>query len=561
MKTYDVSEFKNIKEMLEKRAVTHKDNVAFYQKDKNKEFQAITYEQLKSDVDSLGTALLSMGLKDKKIAIIGKNHYNWAISYLACICGVGVVVPLDKQLSDNEIKNCIQRVDVDTIIYSKEFEGRLKKMSNEVNVNNYISMGDGELSINNLIERGEKLIREGNRYFIDSKIDSEGLATLLFTSGTTSKSKVVMLSHKNMMSNVKAGQMMVKVDETDIFFSVLPLNHTLECTCVLLYPLASGSSIAYGDSILNLSKDMQTIKPTTMMVVPKVAETFYERIVTGVEKQGKAKKVGAAIKATSILGKHGMSLKRKVFKEIHDQFGGNLKLLMIGGAPVNPKMSKYFRNLGILAIQGYGLTECAPLVTLNSDTVFADDSTGLVMPGSDVIIVNPDEDGIGEISIKGPQVMLGYYDDEKANAEAFKDGYFYTGDLGKIDKKGFLRISGRCKNVIVSSCGKNIFPEEIESLINENKIVKESMVYEGLNSNSKECLTVEIVIADVIKQKMDEHPEAREEIKMVLLDYLAEVNKKLSDYKQIHELKIRLTDFEKTSTMKIKRFLLQKQDS
>lgn len=558
MKVYNVPEFKNIKEMLETRAITHKDNIAFYQKDKNKEFQKITYQQLKEDVDCLGTALLDMGLKGKKLAIIGKNSYEWAISYLATVCGTGIVVPLDKQLADNEIKNCVQRVGIDTIIYAKDFEDRLKEMSSELNIENYVSMEDGELTINDLIARGKELIAAGNREFIDSSIDSEGLVSLLFTSGTTSASKIVMLSHKNMMSNVKAGQQMVKVDETDILFSVLPLSHTLECTCVLLYPLASGAAIAYGDNLLNLSKDIKEIKPTTMMVVPRIAEAFYEKIITGIEKQNKVAKVNLAIKATNILGKYGMSLKRKVFKEIHEQLGGNLKLLMIGGAPVNPKISKYLRDLGILAIQGYGLTECAPLVTLNSDTVFADDSAGLAVPGSDVIIVNPDESGIGEIAVRGPQVMIGYYNDEKATNETIKDGFLYTGDLGKFDEKGFLRISGRSKNVIVTPSGKNIFPEEIESLINENAMVKESMVYENTNSNSRGSLTAEVVIADEIKQRIDGNPAATEEIRKILLDYLNEVNQKLSDYKRVHNLKIRLSEFEKTSTLKIKRFILQK---
>ena len=559
MKTYNVIEFDDIKDMLEVRAVTHRNNIAFYQKDKNKNFNTITYSELKRDVDALGTALLDMGLKGKKIAIIGKNRYEWAISYLATICGVGVVVPLDKQLSDTEIKNCLDRVDVDAIIYSEEFEERLSNLSDQLNVKNYISMDEGNLTINKLIEKGKNLIEKGNMDYMLAPIDNNELASLIFTSGTTSASKIVMLSHKNIMANVKAGQMMVHVDEKDIFFSVLPLNHTLECTCVLLYPLASGSSIAYNDNIMNLQRDLKVIKPTTMMVVPRVAETLYEKIVTGIERKNKVSKVTLAVKLTNMLGKHKMSLKRKVFKEIHNEFGGNLKLLMMGGAPINPNISAYFRGLGVLAIQGYGLTECAPLVTLNSDTLFKDDSAGLVMPGSDVLIDNPDEEGIGEIIVKGPQVMLGYYDDEKATKEAIKNGYFYTGDLGKFDDDGFLSIMGRSKNVIVSSSGKNIYPEEIESLINENHMIKESMVYEE-KGKRREHLTVEVVIADMIKQKIEEHPEAKEEIRKVLLDHIAEVNQKIADYKRIHELKIRLTDFEKTSTLKIKRFLMRPQD-
>ncbi|MFA6811138.1 MAG: AMP-binding protein, partial [Desulfoplanes sp.] len=369
MKTYNVIEFDNIKDMLEVRAVTHRDKIAFYQKNKDKNFDTITYGELKRDVDALGTALLDTGLKDKKIAIIGKNRYEWAISYLATICGVGLVVPLDKQLSDNEIKNCLDRVDVDTVIYSEEFEERLNSLSNQVNVKNYISMDEGNLTIQKLIKKGKKLIKEGNTQYIDTHIDNNEAASLLFTSGTTSASKVVMLSHKNIMSNVRAGQMMVHVDEKDIFFSVLPLNHTLECTCVLIYPLASGSSIAYNDNIMNLQRDMKIIKPTTMMVVPRVAETMYDKIVKGIERKNKVKKVALAVKLTNMLGKYKMSIKRQIFKEIHNEFGGNLKLLMMGGAPINPDISAYFRGLGVLAIQGYGLTECAPLVTLNSDTL------------------------------------------------------------------------------------------------------------------------------------------------------------------------------------------------
>jgi long-chain acyl-CoA synthetase len=546
--------------MLEIRAISHKNNIAFYQKGKDKTFQTITYNQLKEDVDSLGTALLEMGLKGKKIAIIGKNRYEWVVSYLATICGVGIVVPLDKELADNEIINCINRVDVDTIFYSKEFEKRLNNISGDIPVNNYISMDDGELSINNLIANGKKLLEEGNRTFLDSKINNLELATLIFTSGTTSASKIVMLSHKNMLSNVKAGQMMVKVDETDIFFSFLPLNHTLECTCSLLYPLASGSAIAYGDGLMNVSKDMKTIKPTTIMVVPRVAEVFYEKIIKGIEKQNKVKNVKIAMKLTNLLGKRGISLKKKIFREIHDELGGNLKLIMMGGAPVNPKVLKYFRDLGISALQGYGLTECAPLVTLNSDASFKDDSTGLVMPGSEVRIANPDEFGIGEIIVKGPQVMLGYYGDEEATNNAIKDGFLYTGDLGKFDNEGFLKLSGRSKNVIIASNGKNIFPEEIEFLINENPLIKETVVYGSDNFNNKGRLTAEVVVIDELKQKIADNPEYKEELKKMLLDYLKEVNKKLSEYKRVHELEIRQTDFEKTSTLKVKRFSVRKQN-
>lgn len=554
---YEAPDFKDIKELLNIRSKTHRDKIAFYQKNDNKMFEAITYGELKQDVDALGTALIAMGLKGKKIAIIGENSYNWAISYLATICGVGVVVPLDKQLSDFEIQNCLQRVDAEAVIYSKAFAERLNEISPYINVKNYIGMDDDSINLNQLISKGKRLVEAGDKEFVDSEVDENALASLLFTSGTTSASKIVMLSHKNIMSNVKAGQMMVKVDESDTFLSVLPLNHTLECTCVLLFPLASGSSIAYGDGIFNLAKDMKTIQPTVMMIVPRVAETFYEKISSNIEKQHKVRQVRIAMAATNLFGKYGVSLKRKVFKEIHNQFGGKLRLIMMGGAPVDPKISKYLRDLGILAIQGYGLTECAPLVTLNSDSCFKDDSTGLTMPGSDVIITNPDEDGIGEIAVKGPQVMLGYYGDEKATNEAIRDGYLYTGDLGSFDKDGFLRISGRSKNVIVASNGKNIFPEEIESLLNANELVKESMVYQEHTPTAKEKLTAEIVIIDTVKQKITDHPEALDEIKKVLQDYLNEVNKKLSDYKRVHNLKIRLSDFEKTSTLKIKRFSFQ----
>jgi long-chain acyl-CoA synthetase len=560
MKLYDVNEFENIKEMLETRAVTHKDKIAFYQKNENKEFDEITYEQLKKDVDALGTALLHMGLKDKKIAIIGKNSYEWAISYIAIMCGVGVVVPLDKQLADNEIKNCLQRIDIDTIIHGKEFEDRLKGMETDTKIKNYISMEDGNLSISDLILKGNRLIEEGNREYIDSKIDRDKLASLLFTSGTTSKSKIVMLSQRNIMYNVTVGQKMINTKEGDIFFSVLPLSHTLESTCVLLYPLACGSAIVYNDNLKNLIKDIKATKPTSMMVVPRVVELFYEKITSEIEKKNKVKQVKIAMALTDLLGSYGVSLKRKVFKEVHEQFGGNLRLLIMGGAPVNPKISKYFRGLGILALQGYGLTECAPLVTFNSDREYADDSAGMAVPGSEVLIVNPDSDGIGEIIVKGPQIMLGYYEDEEATKEAIKNGYFYTGDLGKFDEKGFLRISGRCKNVIVSSNGKNIFPEEIESLINENQNIKESVVYEEEKGNGRKSLTAEVVLIDEIKQRIEQNPEATEEIMEILNEYLKEVNNKLSDYKQVSGIKVRETDFDKTSTMKIKRFTTQKRN-
>lgn len=559
---YEVRDLKNLKQLVNESCEIYADKTAYLVKrNRVEEYQPIKYSQVKKDVDALGTALIELGLKDKRIAVIGENRYEWAISYLAVITGVGVVVPLDKQLPENELENCIKRSKVNALIYSSKVEDTINKLFvNFDNVEKYICFDDindnGKfISLSSLIKYGQKLLADGNKEFIDAKIDENVMAELLFTSGTTSESKAVMLSHKNICFNIHEQCKMLKIVPEDVFLSVLPIHHTYECTCGFLTPLYRGATVAYCEGLRHIQKNMQQSKVSVFLAVPLIFETLYRKIWAGIEKQGKTDTVKKMIKLTNALDKIGIHVKRKIFKEIHAQLGGNVKVLIAGAAAINPEVSKGFRDFGILAVQGYGLSECAPIVALNRDVDYKDDAAGLPLPNEEVKIDNPNEEGVGEIIVKGDHVMLGYYENEEENANALKDGWFYTGDLGFIDEDGFIHITGRKKNVIITKNGKNIYPEEIEALLIKNDYIKECMVY-GKDSKDDMKLAAELVLDEnYIADKFKEAPKTDEEIKQIIWEDVKKINSGLVNYKHIKEINIRKTEFKKTTTMKIKRYL------
>ncbi len=559
---YEVRDLKNLKQLVNDSCEIYADRTAYLVKRNGvEEYQPIKYSQVKKDVDALGTALIELGLKDKRIAVIGENRYEWAISYLAIITGVGVVVPLDKQLPENELENCIKRSKVNAIIYSSKVEDTINKLFvNFDNVEKYICFDDindnGKfMSLSNLIKYGQKLLADGNKNFVDAKIDENVMAELLFTSGTTSEAKAVMLSHKNICFNIHEQCKMLKIVPEDVFLSVLPIHHTYECTCGFLTPLYRGATVAYCEGLRHIQKNMQQSKVSVFLAVPLIFETLYRKIWAGIEKQGKGDTVRKMIKLTNALDKIGIHVKRKIFKEIHAQLGGNVKVLIAGAAAINPEVSKGFRDFGILAVQGYGLSECAPIVALNRDVDYKDDAAGLPLPNEEVKIDNPNDEGVGEIVVKGDHVMLGYYENEEENAKALKDGWFYTGDLGFIDEDGFIHITGRKKNVIITKNGKNIYPEEIEALLIKNDYIKECMVY-GKDSKDDIKLAAELVLDDnYIENKFKDNPKTEDEIKKIIWEDVKMINSGLVSYKHIKEINIRKTEFKKTTTMKIKRYL------
>ncbi len=561
---YKVREVKNVKQLMEDSCRIYKDNVAYYVKKDSKEYSPIKYSQVYEDMNALGTALINLGLKDKRIAVIGENRYEWAISYLAVINGTGIVVPLDKQLPLNEIVSCIQRAKVDCIIYSSKLQDKIEQIYNENdNLSYYIGMDLEEdngkfLSLNKLIAKGKELVKNGDKSFIDAKIDENVMAELLFTSGTTSQSKAVMLSHKNLTYNMHQHCQMVNITPEDTFLSMLPIHHVYECVCGFLMPLYRGASVAYCEGLRHIQKNLQESHTSIFLSVPLVFETLYRKIWEAIEKQGKTKLVKRMIKITNVLDKMGIHVKKKVFKSIHEQLGGRQRLYIAGAAAINPEVSKGFRELGINLTQGYGLTECSPIVTVNSDVEFRDSSAGLPLVGTELKIVDINEDGIGEIATKGDHVMLGYYENEEATKEVLKDGWFYTGDLGYQDEDGFVYITGRKKNVLITKNGKNVYPEELESLLNDNDYILESMVYLRPEKDDL-LLCAEIrVNKEYIEEKFKDNPKTDEEIKQLIWEEVKKINQNLVIYKHIKEINIREKEFEKTTTMKIKRYLEKK---
>ena len=559
---YEVRDLSNIKQLVNDSCRIYADKTAYLVKRTGSEdYQEIKFSKVKEDVDALGTALINLGLKGKRIAVVGENRYEWAISYLAVITGVGIVVPLDRQLPEKELSNCIKRSEVSAVIYSSKLEDSINKLFTDFeNVEKFICFDDindngNFMSLANVIKYGKKLIEEGNREFIDAKINEEEMSEMLFTSGTTSEPKIVMLSHKNICFNIHEQCKMLEIVPEDVFLSVLPIHHTYECTCGFLTPLYRGASVAYCEGLRHIQKNMQQAKVTVFLGVPLIFETLYRKIWEGIGKQGKTNLVKKMIKVTNALDKIGIHLKKKIFKEIHEQLGGHIKVLIVGAVAMTPEVSKGFRDLGILTVQGYGLSECAPIVALNRDVDYKDDAAGLPLPNEEVKIDNPNEEGVGEIIVKGDHVMLGYYKNDEENKKALKDGWFYTGDLGFIDEDGFIHITGRKKNVIITKNGKNIYPEEIETMLLRNDYIKECMVY-GKKDKDDVKLAAEIVLdSDYIEEKFKDNPKTKEELKQIVWEEVKKINQELVSYKHVKEINIRDTEFKKTTTMKIKRYL------
>lgn len=562
MKLNKFEKFTDLKDMLNKSVEKFGEKPAYIFKTATPgEFTTISYNELKEKVDALGSMLIEMGLKDKKIAVISENRYEWNVAYLATVCGVGVIVPLDKALPANEIESLIVRSGVEAIFYSNHYDDIMKdiKSRNTTDLRYYISMDleekqDGVLSQKELIEKGKKLLEDGNRKFLDAEIDAEKMGIMLFTSGTTSKSKAVMLSHKNICTNLMDIAAVIKLTEEDTMLSFLPLHHTFECTVGFLYPISKGCKIAFCSGIRHIADDIRDYKVSAMISVPALYEAMYRKVMKSIEKKGKLEMVEKGMKISNVLMKFGVDMRRKIFSEIHDSFGGKLRLFVNGAAALDPEVEKGFNDLGIRTLQGYGLTETSPVVAAENDFKIRIGSIGKVLPSLKVKIINKDKDGVGEIIVKGPSVMLGYYNNEEANKESLKDGWFYTGDLGYFDKDNFLYISGRCKSVIVLKNGKNIFPEEMETLVNRIDGVKESMIYgkpeEGNEDDVKICVKI---VYDKEIMKETHGLEDEEKIKEYMWQKVKEINKTMPTYKYIKEVIVTDEELIKTTTQKIKR--------
>ena len=558
---YDVTKFRDLKEMLQKSGEVYGDRPAYiFKTEEEGKFREITHKEFRNDINNLGTALIDLGLKNKRIAVISENRYEWCVAYLAIVTGTGVVVPLDRALPDNEIENLILRSEVEAIFYSNKYSevmNRLKEQGN-TNIKYFISMDleqeqNGIYAEKQLIDQGKKLIEQGNRDFLDAKINAEEMSIMLFTSGTTAMSKAVMLSHKNICSNLIDIASVIKIDEYDRFLSFLPLHHTFECTVGFLYPVSKGGAIAFCEGIRHIADNIKEFRITAMISVPVLFENMYKKVMKGIEKKGKLETVKKGIKISQFLLKFGIDIRRKLFKEIHDNLGGKVRLFVAGGAALDPEAEKGFNALGFTMYQGYGLTESSPVIAAEDDKYQRLGSIGKAFPSLDVKIAEPNEEGVGELLAKGPTIMLGYYDNEEATKETIEDGWLHTGDLAKIDKDGYIFICGRKKFVIVLKNGKNIYPEELETLINKIEGVKESFVYGRPEDDGDYKICAKIVYD---KELMEElyHEKEEEKIKEIIWQEVKKVNKTMPAYKYIRDIIVTEQDLIKTTTQKIKRF-------
>ena len=555
----------DLKDMLKKSEKAFGDKEAFRFKTKEPgKFKDISYKDFSKDVNALGTSLINLDMKDKRIAIISENRYEWAVAYLAVVCGTGIVVPMDKSLPENEIRSLIERSEVDAIIFSSKYDEIMKRVRNDEisKIKYYISMdlskeSEKILSQRELIEKGKKLLSDGDKRFVDAKIDREKMSIMLFTSGTTAKSKAVALSHKNICTNLQDIASMFDIGRNDRMLSFLPLHHTFESTVGFLYPIYAGATICYCDGIKHLAENIKEYQITAMISVPVLYENMYKKVMRGIAKKGKLEKVEKGMKISNLLMKLHIDARRKIFKEIHDLLGGKVRLFINGAAALDPDVEKGFNALGINMAQGYGLTETSPVLAAGNGTPKYSrvGSVGKPFPSVEIKIDEPNEKGIGEIIAKADSVMLEYYGDEEATKETIIDGWFHTGDLGYFDKDGFLFIAGRKKTVIVLKNGKNIYPEEIEVLINKIDGVKESFVYgvPANNNDEKESkINAEVVYEkERIKELLGTADE--DKIKDYIWEHVKEINKTMPSYKYIREIIVTDKELIKTTTQKVKR--------
>lgn len=554
----NILEVTDLKDMLNKTRNLYGEKIGYKVKLNEGEYETYTHSEIRDMINYLGTALINLGLKDKRIAVIGENRYEWELSYLSVVCGTGIVVPLDKSLPANELEELIERSEVEAIFYSKPYEEIVEKIkySEKNKLKHLISMDtkihtEGIYSQKELIEQGKELVEKGDKSFIDAKINPEEMSIMLFTSGTTSKSKVVALSHKNMVSNVMDFASILDVNSNDRILSFLPLHHVFECTVGMLYSLYIGAERAFCQGIRHILENLNEYKTTFAAFVPAIYENMYKNIIKNLEKQGKLEVVKKLMNENKY---KTMTEKKEVFKEIHNIFGGNIKLFISGAAALDPEVEEAFRDWGINLCQGYGLTETSPVIGVETNENFKVGSIGKALPHIEAKIEDANEDGMGELVVKGPNVMLGYYNDEKATKEVLNNGWFRTGDLAKIDEDGYIFICGRKKSVIVLKNGKNIFPEEMEALVNKIEGVKESFIFGKQQSEDKEDIKIHAKIIfdrEIIKEAYK--VEKDEEIYDVLLDKIKDINQIMPKYKAIRGIIISEEPLLKTTTNKIKR--------
>ncbi|MFR8145515.1 MAG: AMP-dependent synthetase/ligase [Clostridia bacterium] len=570
-KFYEETHYTDVKEIFKRSIEKYKNNIYILERpehDHKAKFEEFTYERFGNDVINLGTGLIKhLNLKGERIIIIGENTYYWYVSYFSILCGAGIAVPVDKELPNNEIENVIKRSCASAVIFSKKKKDAIDKIKDNlpmvkyfIEMNSDANLQGRDIGIEKVIEEGKKITDSGNTEYMDIEIDPEEFKFLIFTSGTTSQAKGVMLCHRNLAENVNAVSKYVKIYESDRFFSVLPLHHTYESSIGALLPFANGSSVTVCGGLRYIVPDMQEAKPSAMLAVPLLVENLYKKINQTIEKSGKAGIVNSMIHVTNALKGVGIDIKRKVFKEIYDNLGGNMRIIVSAAAPIDKKIGRWVQDIGIEFLQGYGLTETAPIAALTPECDPRVGSVGIPVNCAQIKIHNPNENGEGEIWIKSKTLMLGYYEDEEATKEVVYDGWFNSGDIGYQDKDGYVYVTGRSKNVIVTQNGKNIYPEEIELLLSKIPEIAECMVYGKEVEGEKELIiSVKVIPNKEEIERLHGKDLKEEEIHKIIWNKIKEVNKSLTSYKAIKNLELKHDEFAKTTTMKIKRYVeLQK---
>ena len=560
---YEKREISDFKDLINQSVSIYGNRDAFWIKNPMGEYEGITYKELQRDIEALGTEFINMGLKREKIAVIGENRYEWCLTYLAVACGTGTIVPLDKELPANELKYLLETANVKAIVFSDKLSDKVvEAVQGLKDIKFFINMDlrddvQGCMSFSKILKKGSNLLKIGDKKFINAKVNPDEPTILLFTSGTTGLAKGVMLSQRNICADIVATTQVVDVREDDVTLSILPLHHTYECTVDFLLMLYSGVRISFCEGLRYIVQNMKEVKPTVMIAVPLIYEKIYKSIFDTARKNGKLKTLQGGLRLSKLAEKVKVDLKKKLFSSVLENFGGRMRLAIAGGAASKPDILQGMQDLGFFVIQGYGLTEASPIAFVNHVDNYKNNSIGKPLPGIEVKIDNPDKNGVGEIWIKGPIVMKGYYENEKATKDTLlDDGWLKTGDIGYKDSEDFYYITGRKKNVIVTKNGKNIFPEEVESYLNKSPIIRESMVFGKEVEGEIEPLVCAIIVPDydAIRTETGKSSIDDEEVEKFISQEVKRANRQMPTYKYVKKFEIQKQELSKTTTHKIKRY-------
>lgn len=546
----------NVKSIFQYNAVRNPGANAILLRDEEEKQVRVSYRKLLHYINRLGTALLRRGLGDAHIAIIGKNSENWCYAYLSVICGVGVAVPVDREMSAESLVNVIRFASVKAIFTDAATRKKLaavqKKLPKKLQIFSLDSCDDNKVkSVEDLIQEGETLIDEGDDSYLHRNIDPDALALLLFTSGTTEQAKAVMLSNRNLCADVTLVARRVALTPQDTTLCVLPLHHAYQMICMLMM-FYIGGCVSFCPGLRYISRDLAFFSPTVFVCVPLMLEKMHKKIFEQLSKQSGIKRVFTTGRLSSLLERFDWSDFRKfIYKLIHQAFGGKLRLIICGAAALNPDLARDFASFGLPVVIGYGLTECSPIVMCNDANDPQPDSVGQPLDEIDVMLDQADAEGAGEICVRGPVVMLGYYKNKKATNAVLRDGWLHTGDLGYCDENGNYHITGRAKNVIVTKGGKNIYPEELEAYLNNDPIVLESLIF-GEARDGDETVVVQVVPdEDAIKEKIGKEKLSNDDVQKAVRDVVGRVNRLLPAYKAIRKVLIRMDRLERTDTQKV----------